>query len=86
MSNLFETAGNNLQRSELKRLFPTGYMRGACKLAGSELQGSYLGEDYMEHSAKDLHAVAQRQSTAWMCAVFWWTGRMGRALRRASGL
>jgi tRNA 2-thiouridine synthesizing protein E len=60
--NLFETCrANDLRRSELKRLFPTGYMRGACKLAGVSYKEAYLGADYMEHSAKDLHAVAQRQ-------------------------
>jgi tRNA 2-thiouridine synthesizing protein E len=60
--NLFETCrANNLRRSELKRLFPTGYMRGACKLAGVSYREAYLGADYMEHSAKDLHAVATRQ-------------------------
>jgi tRNA 2-thiouridine synthesizing protein E len=60
--NLFETCrANNLRRSELKRLFPTGYMRGACKLAGVSYKEAYLGADYMEHSATDLHAVATRQ-------------------------
>ncbi len=60
--NLFETCrANNLRRNELKRLFPTGYMRGACKLAGVSYKEAYLGADYMEHSAKDLHAVATRQ-------------------------
>jgi tRNA 2-thiouridine synthesizing protein E len=60
--NLFETCrANNLRRSELKRLFPSGYMRGACKLAGVSYKEAYLGADYMEHSAKDLHAVATRQ-------------------------
>jgi len=60
--NLFETCrANNLRRGELKRLFPTGYMRGACKLAGISYKEAYLGADYMEHSAKDLHAISQRQ-------------------------
>ena len=60
--NLFETCrANNLRRNELQRLFPTGYMRGACKLAGVSYKEAYLGENYMEHSAKDLHAVTQRQ-------------------------
>lgn len=59
---IFETCrANHLQRAELKRLFPTGYMRGACKLAGVSYKEAYLGADYMEHSARDLHAVAQRQ-------------------------
>jgi len=61
--NLFETCrANSLGRSELKRLFPTGYMRGACKIAGVSYKEAYLGADYMEHSAKDLHAIAQRQA------------------------
>lgn len=60
--NLFESCRVcDLRRSELKRLFPTGYMRGACKLAGVSYKEAYLGADYMRHSAKDLHAVAQRQ-------------------------
>jgi tRNA 2-thiouridine synthesizing protein E len=59
--NLFETCrANNLQRNELKRLFPSGYMRGACRLAGLSYKEAYLGADYMEHSAVDLHGVAQR--------------------------
>jgi len=59
---IFETCrSNSLRQKELKRLFPTGYMRGACKLAGVSYREAYLGADYMEHSAKDLHAVAQRQ-------------------------
>jgi TusE/DsrC/DsvC family sulfur relay protein len=59
---LFETCRvNNLRRNELKRLFPTGYMRGACKLAGVSYKEAYLGADYMAHSAVDLHAVTQRQ-------------------------
>ena len=60
--NIFETCrANNLRRNELKRLFPTGYNRGACLLSGISYKDAYLGPDYMEHSAKDLHAVAQRQ-------------------------
>jgi len=60
--NLFEACrANNLQRAELKRLFPYGYMRGACKLAGVSYKEAYLGASYLEHSAKALHEVAQRQ-------------------------
>jgi len=50
-----------LRLRELEELFPTGYQRGACKLAGVSYKEAYLGADYMEHSAKDLHAVATRQ-------------------------
>jgi len=60
--NLFETCrAINLRRAELKRLFPKGYMRGACKLAGITYKEAYIGADYLEHSAVDLHAIAQRQ-------------------------
>jgi tRNA 2-thiouridine synthesizing protein E len=60
--NLFETCqANNLQRAELKRLFPHGYMRSACKLAGVSYKEAYLGANYLEHSAKALHEVVQRQ-------------------------
>lgn len=60
--NVFETCrANNLRRAELKRLFPQGYMRGACKLAGVSYKEAYLGANYLEHSAKALHEVAQRQ-------------------------
>jgi tRNA 2-thiouridine synthesizing protein E len=59
---IFETCREcRLGRQVLKRLFPTGYMRGACKMAGMSYKEAYMGADYMEHSAKDLHAVAQRQ-------------------------
>jgi tRNA 2-thiouridine synthesizing protein E len=59
---LFETCREiNLRRAELKRLFPKGYMRGACKLAGITYKEAYIGADYLEHSAVDLHAIAQRQ-------------------------
>jgi tRNA 2-thiouridine synthesizing protein E len=59
---IFETCrANNLRHLELKRLFPSGYMRGACKLAGVSYRDAYLGADYMDHTARDLHAVAQRQ-------------------------
>jgi tRNA 2-thiouridine synthesizing protein E len=59
---VFETCrANNLRRNELNRLFPKGYMRGACKLSGVSYKEAYLGEDYMEHNAEDLHAVVQQK-------------------------
>ncbi len=39
---------NNLHYRDLKRLFPTGYLRGACKLAGVSYK-----EEYMEHALED---------------------------------
>lgn len=57
---VFETCkSTNLTRKELKRLFPVGYLRGACKLAGVTYKEGYIGEeDYSEHMGNDLHAIA----------------------------
>jgi len=33
---------NNMHYRELKRLFPTGYLRGACKLAGVNYKEEYI--------------------------------------------
>ena len=43
-----ETAGLRLQ--ELRRLFPTGYLRGACKIAGIPSKAGHLGLKYQEHA------------------------------------
>jgi tRNA 2-thiouridine synthesizing protein E len=60
--NLFESCREiNLRRAELKRLFPKGYMRGACRLAGISYKEAYLGADYLEHSAVDLRSIAHHQ-------------------------
>lgn len=59
---LFEACkAMHLGLGELKRLFPNGYLRGACKMAGISYKDAYLRSDYMEHSAAGLHAIAQRQ-------------------------
>ena len=59
---LFETCkAMHLRLGELKRLFPSGYLRGACKMAGITYKEAYLRTEYMQHSAAGLHAVAQRQ-------------------------
>ena len=55
---VFETCRNNgLRRKELKQLFPTGYMRGACKLAGITYREGYKQSGSLP-SAEALHAVA----------------------------
>jgi tRNA 2-thiouridine synthesizing protein E len=42
--NVYETCrGCGLRISEMRRLFPTGYWRGACKLAGLISGGPHLG-------------------------------------------
>lgn len=44
-------AGLRLQ--ELKRLFPTGYLRGACKIAGIPSKVGHLGLKYQIHGPMD---------------------------------
>ena len=50
---------NNLRRKQLKKLFPTGYQRGACKLAGISFRDSHKQQElYTAEAAEALHAVA----------------------------
>jgi tRNA 2-thiouridine synthesizing protein E len=44
--------GNSLSMSDLKTLFPTGYMRGACLLAGISHRDHFI--DYYGEAARDL--------------------------------
>jgi tRNA 2-thiouridine synthesizing protein E len=44
-------AGLRLQ--ELKRLFPTGYLRGVCKIAGIPSGVGHLGLKYQVHGSMD---------------------------------
>lgn len=53
------TAGLRLR--ELRRLFPTGYLRGACLLAGITYRESHLGPAYQLTAADDLNTIAQRK-------------------------
>lgn len=39
---------NRLHTQELKRLFPSGYLRGACKLAGITFKEGYLDQSGLE--------------------------------------
>ena len=42
---VYETCrSNGLLVNELKRLFPTGYLRGACKLAGITYREGYISQ------------------------------------------
>ena len=40
---------NNLSLESLKRLFPTGYLRGACKLSGLTYKESYVQYSWVEN-------------------------------------
>jgi tRNA 2-thiouridine synthesizing protein E len=49
---------NGLRIKELKRLFPSGYLRGACRLAGITYKEGYLGQSYLPKTAEDLNTIA----------------------------
>ncbi len=43
---------NRLHLQELKKLFPSGYLRGACKLAGVTYKQGYLEQSWVEDLAE----------------------------------
>jgi tRNA 2-thiouridine synthesizing protein E len=45
---------NRLHLQELKRLFPAGYLRGACKLAGVTYKEGYLDQSWVEDFAEHV--------------------------------
>jgi len=47
---------------DLKRLFPTGYLRGACKLAGITYREGYLSQSSLPPTADDLNVIAANKS------------------------
>jgi tRNA 2-thiouridine synthesizing protein E len=49
---------NGLRRKELKKLFPTGYLRGACKLSGITYREGYLGQAHIPMTAEDLNVIS----------------------------
>jgi len=54
---------NGLRRKQLKKLFPTGYQRGACKLAGISFRDSHKQQElFTTEAAEALHAVASKKS------------------------
>jgi len=46
---------NGLQLKELQKLFPTGYLRGACKLAGITYKEGYLDQTDLPLTARDYN-------------------------------
>ena len=52
---------NGLVLKELKNLFPTGYLRGACKLAGITYKEGYLGQARLPLTADDLNLIANKK-------------------------
>jgi tRNA 2-thiouridine synthesizing protein E len=52
---VYETARmNRLHLQELKNLFPAGYLRGACKLAGITYKEGYLDQSWAEGFAEQV--------------------------------
>ena len=52
---VYETARmNRLHLQELKNLFPAGYLRGACKLAGITYKEGYLDQSWAEGLAEQV--------------------------------
>jgi TusE/DsrC/DsvC family sulfur relay protein len=43
---------NRLHLQEMKKLFPSGYLRGACKLAGVTYKQGYLEQSWVEELAE----------------------------------
>lgn len=56
---VYETAiANGIDVREGRGLFPTGYLRGACVLAGVSYKEGYLKPAYLPQRAKDLNLTA----------------------------
>jgi TusE/DsrC/DsvC family sulfur relay protein len=53
---------NRLHIQELKRLFPAGYLRGACKLAGVSYVEGYLDQSWSQELAEKITAGVQEKS------------------------
>jgi len=56
------TRMNRLHLQELKALFPAGYLRGACKLAGITYKEGYLDQSWVEDFAEQITAGAQEKT------------------------
>ena len=48
---------NGLHLSDLKKLFPTGYLRGVCKLAGFTYKEGYMQYSWQKASLGDISAM-----------------------------
>jgi tRNA 2-thiouridine synthesizing protein E len=53
---------NNLFLSKLKSLFPSGYLRGACKLAGITYKEGYLEQAELQEFAEQITAGGQEKT------------------------
>ena len=53
---------NRLHLQELKTLFPSGYLRGVCKLAGVTYKEGYLDQSGLEEFAEQITSPSQSKS------------------------
>jgi TusE/DsrC/DsvC family sulfur relay protein len=61
---VYETCRTNrLHIQELKKLFPAGYLRGVCKLAGVTYKEGYLDQSWVEELAERATAGDQAEKT-----------------------
>jgi TusE/DsrC/DsvC family sulfur relay protein len=54
---------NRLHLQELKKLFPAGYLRGACKLAGITYREGYLDQSWVEDFAEHVTSGVREEKT-----------------------
>jgi TusE/DsrC/DsvC family sulfur relay protein len=54
---------NRLHLQELKKLFPAGYLRGACKLAGITYSEGYLDQSWVEEFAEQVTSGVRDEKT-----------------------
>jgi len=55
---VYETCrANDISLDDFKKLFPTGYLRGACKLAGVTFREGYAGHSWLPDSAENIEPI-----------------------------
>jgi tRNA 2-thiouridine synthesizing protein E len=54
---------NRLHLQELKKLFPAGYLRGPCKLAGITYREGYLDQSWVEEFAERVTSGVREEKT-----------------------
>ncbi len=61
---VYACADNNIRLSKLKRLFPTGYHRGACRIAGINYQFMYESNIWLTYESPEVLAIKQELTAA----------------------
>ena len=53
---------NGITLKELRRLFPNGYLRDACRLAGVTYREGYLGQTYIPSTDEALNIISVKKT------------------------